>query len=143
LEIGLKNSLALIEDLVDHYDFAVNEQCAEFDECSDYKPFTSANKPVFHVEYKYRRKFCKIGHENGFLTKVCQHKLGEDGVCTGKSWTTCDGDYLPLSIYSPEVIAALVIVPVVVLFALCFLRRRRGQKTTALKSQTNAENDIA
>jgi hypothetical protein len=31
-------------------DFAVNEQCAEFNECDDYDTFLQS-KPVFHIEY--------------------------------------------------------------------------------------------
>ncbi len=33
LLIGLKNDLEQIPELVDHFDFAVNEQCHEYDEC--------------------------------------------------------------------------------------------------------------
>lgn len=54
LSVGLKNDLAQIPDLVSHFDFAVNEQCFEYDECEDLKPFIDANKPVFHAEYEAR-----------------------------------------------------------------------------------------
>ncbi|MFD8643019.1 endo alpha-1,4 polygalactosaminidase [Streptomyces zaomyceticus] len=51
LAVGLKNDLAQIPLLVRHFDFAVNEECAEFDECALLAPFVAAGKAVFHVEY--------------------------------------------------------------------------------------------
>ncbi|OAG10561.1 uncharacterized protein CC84DRAFT_1161482 [Paraphaeosphaeria sporulosa] len=51
LAIGLKNALDLIPDVVDVIQFAVNEQCHEYDECDKYKPLTEANKAVFNIEY--------------------------------------------------------------------------------------------
>jgi hypothetical protein len=54
LLVGLKNNLGLIPDLVDDFDFAVNEQCHEFGECDAYEPFLTAGKPVFNAEYAAR-----------------------------------------------------------------------------------------
>jgi hypothetical protein len=54
LLIGLKNDLDQIPDLVDVFDFAVNEQCHEFDECEVYTAFTDLNRPVFNAEYAPR-----------------------------------------------------------------------------------------
>ncbi|MFF8288573.1 endo alpha-1,4 polygalactosaminidase [Streptomyces sp. NPDC016309] len=51
LSVGLKNDLPQIPELVGRFDFAVNEQCAEFDECARLVPFVRAGKAVFHVEY--------------------------------------------------------------------------------------------
>jgi hypothetical protein len=51
LLVGLKNDLDQIPALVDHFDFAVNEQCHEFDECEGNRPFIDAGKPVFNAEY--------------------------------------------------------------------------------------------
>lgn len=51
LTIGLKNDLDQIEDLVDWFDFAVNEQCLEFVECEIYSVFIDAGKPVLNAEY--------------------------------------------------------------------------------------------
>ncbi|MFJ4908309.1 endo alpha-1,4 polygalactosaminidase [Streptomyces sp. NPDC093249] len=52
LAVGLKNDLAQIPQLIDHFDFAVNEECAQFDECALLAPFVAAGKAVFHVEYE-------------------------------------------------------------------------------------------
>lgn len=51
LLVGLKNDLDQIPELVDLFDFAVNEQCHEFDECDLNGPFIDADKPVFNAEY--------------------------------------------------------------------------------------------
>jgi hypothetical protein len=51
LAVGLKNDLGQVPDLVGDFDFAVNEQCFEYDECAELTPFIDADKAVFHVEY--------------------------------------------------------------------------------------------
>jgi hypothetical protein len=51
LSIGLKNDLGQVAELVGEFDFAVNEQCAEFAECNLLLPFIRVGKAVFHVEY--------------------------------------------------------------------------------------------
>ncbi|MFF8012844.1 endo alpha-1,4 polygalactosaminidase [Streptomyces sp. NPDC007929] len=59
LSVGLKNDLPQIPQLVDHFDFAVNEECAQYDECGALSPFIKAGKAVFHVEYEEPRSaFC-------------------------------------------------------------------------------------
>lgn len=54
LLIALKNDLAQISELVEDFDFAVNEECAEFDECDAYGPFVDAGKAVLSAEYADR-----------------------------------------------------------------------------------------
>ena len=51
LSIGLKNDLLQIKDLAATYDFAINEQCLEYSECSYMKPFIDRNKAVFAISY--------------------------------------------------------------------------------------------
>ena len=51
LAVGLKNDLEQIPELIDYFDFSVNEQCHEFDECGALRPFVEADKPVFNAEY--------------------------------------------------------------------------------------------
>ena len=51
LSVGLKNTLDLIPQLVEYFDFAVNEQCFEFDECDTLAPFTTAGKAILNAEY--------------------------------------------------------------------------------------------
>lgn len=52
LAVGLKNDLDQIAALVNDFDFAVNEQCFQYDECSLLQPFINQNKAVFGVEYE-------------------------------------------------------------------------------------------
>ncbi|MFE7516238.1 endo alpha-1,4 polygalactosaminidase [Streptomyces sp. NPDC057540] len=59
LAVGLKNDLDQIPQLLPDFDFAVNEQCAQYDECGRLAPFTAAGKAVFHVEYELSTaEFC-------------------------------------------------------------------------------------
>ena len=51
LSVGLKNDLDQLEDLVDWFDWGLNEQCAAYDECDRLEVFTGAGKAVFNVEY--------------------------------------------------------------------------------------------
>ena len=64
LAAGLKNDLAQIPKLVDHFDFAVNEQCFQYAECGRVRPFIRAGKAVFNVEYDRRR--CGRSRDLGF-----------------------------------------------------------------------------
>ncbi len=51
LAVGLKNDLDQINSLLNYFDFSVNEQCHEFEECDALQPFIDANKAVFNAEY--------------------------------------------------------------------------------------------
>ncbi len=67
LAVGLKNDLDQIEDLVDEFDFAVNEQCFEFEECDRLRPFVERGKPVYGIEYRLAAKrFCPAARREGF-----------------------------------------------------------------------------
>lgn len=59
LSIWLKNDLLQINDLVDYFDFAINESCYSNNECYYLNKFIENNKPVFGIEYKKNLKdFC-------------------------------------------------------------------------------------
>jgi Glycoside-hydrolase family GH114 len=51
LSVGLKNSLGLVSSLVSSFDWALNEECLKYSECSQLAPFIAAGKAVFHCEY--------------------------------------------------------------------------------------------
>ncbi len=51
LSVGLKNDLDQVADLVADFDWALNEQCYEYDECGVLQLFIDAGKAVFGVEY--------------------------------------------------------------------------------------------
>jgi hypothetical protein len=69
ISVGLKNDIEQLDQLVDFFDFAVNEQCFEFNECDAYQTFTNAqtDKAVFGVEYK--------GKPSVFCPKAIAQKL--------------------------------------------------------------------
>jgi hypothetical protein len=52
LAVGLKNSTGLVSALAGRFDFAVVEQCLQYDECERYRPFVRRGKPVYAVEYE-------------------------------------------------------------------------------------------
>jgi len=54
LLVGLKNDLDQVKDLVDFFDFMVNEECNEFDECNKTLPFIKNNKAVLNAEYNIK-----------------------------------------------------------------------------------------
>ena len=78
LSVGLKNDLDQIGQLVEYFDFAVNEQCFEFDECDLLAPFINSGKPVLSAEYKQvyvndtgtRQALCTDSVERQFSTLI-------------------------------------------------------------------------
>ena len=59
LSIGLKNDMDQIPDLLPYFDWALNEQCFEYNECETLTPFINAGKPVFNTEYELEtQEFC-------------------------------------------------------------------------------------
>lgn len=67
LAVGLKNDGGQVRELAGAFDFAVVEQCAQYDECRSYAPFVTAGKAVFHVEYDLEpRQFCPATTTLGF-----------------------------------------------------------------------------
>ncbi|APE21146.1 MULTISPECIES: endo alpha-1,4 polygalactosaminidase [Streptomyces] len=77
LAVGLKNDLDQIPQLLADFDFAVNEQCAEYDECGRLVPFVKAGKAVFHVEYELEtEEFCPEARELGLSSMRKKYELG-------------------------------------------------------------------
>jgi hypothetical protein len=78
LSIGLKNDLDQIKDLVDDFDWALNEQCFQYNECNLLLPFIQAGKAVFSIEYRGdTSQFCNQANQMGFNTLY--KKLELDG----------------------------------------------------------------
>ena len=51
LSVGLKNDTDQLDDLVDDFDWALNEECHTYGECGLYTVFTDEGKAVFNAEY--------------------------------------------------------------------------------------------
>lgn len=67
LTVALKNDLVQVPDLVPYFDWALNEQCFQYAECSLLAPFRSAGKAVMNIEYKLGvKKFCPAANALGF-----------------------------------------------------------------------------
>lgn len=85
LSIGLKNNVEQVPELVTYFDFAVNEQCFEFNECQQLAPFIEQGKAVFNVEYeqKYQQNtadkeaLCARSREMKFSTLILPLDLND------------------------------------------------------------------
>jgi hypothetical protein len=75
-----------IPALLNFFDFAINEQCHEYNECDSLMPFISANKPVFNAEYdtKYvnnisgaRNDLCEDSSRRRFKTLILPIELDD------------------------------------------------------------------
>ena len=67
LSIGLKNDMDQIPDLLSHFDWALNEECFQYEECETLLPFIEAGKAVFNVEYSLETgEFCAQARDLGF-----------------------------------------------------------------------------
>lgn len=86
LSVGLKNDLEQINELVDYYDFAINEQCFEYNECDALQPFITKGKPVLNAEYmnKYvtdeneRDELCRESIDLEFSTLIVPLNLNDE-----------------------------------------------------------------
>jgi hypothetical protein len=51
MSVGLKGDAGQAEDLEPFFDWSLNEECYQYDECDALKAFVDADKAVFQVEY--------------------------------------------------------------------------------------------
>ncbi|MGD8451921.1 MAG: endo alpha-1,4 polygalactosaminidase [Phycisphaerae bacterium] len=85
LSVGLKNDVDQVPELVAYFDFCVNEQCHEYDECDALQPFIDAGKPVFNAEYAAefvnnavrRAALCEDARDRSFQTLVLPPDLDD------------------------------------------------------------------
>ena len=67
LSNGLKNDMDQIPDLLPHFDWALNEECFQFNECETLVPFINAGHADFNVEYGLEtHEFCDKANALGF-----------------------------------------------------------------------------
>ncbi len=67
LSVGLKNDIDQVTSLVDDFDWALNEQCFQYNECDTLVPFVQAGKAVFGVEYDLQiSEFCPEANAMNF-----------------------------------------------------------------------------
>ncbi len=66
LSVGLKNDVDQIKQLQPYFDWALNEQCYQYNECGAYSAFINNNKAVFGCEYRgSASKFCGAAKNDG------------------------------------------------------------------------------
>ena len=73
LSVGLKNDLDQVTKLVGDFDWALNEECFKYGECSMLTPFITAGKAVFQVEYGTKSRadaICSSARTRHFSTLV-------------------------------------------------------------------------
>jgi hypothetical protein len=91
LSVGLKNDLGQVPKLEPRFDFAINEQCFQYHECTNnpspgYKAFLRDGKPVFQVEYRTAPKqFCADANRLG----ISSIKKARDFSLDAMPWTPC------------------------------------------------------
>ncbi|MBB5872882.1 hypothetical protein F4553_006316 [Allocatelliglobosispora scoriae] len=81
LAVGLKNDVEQAAELAPVMDFAVNEECVKYRECSELAVFIAAGKPVFHAEYELPAStFCPVAKPLGFSSIGKEFALGAHRV---------------------------------------------------------------
>jgi endo-alpha-1,4-polygalactosaminidase (GH114 family) len=91
LAVGLKNDIGQLEELEPRFDFAVNEQCLQYRECTNnpppgYRAFLDAGKAVAEVEYKLDpAAFCPQANRLG-LSAI---KKANDFSLRADPWIPC------------------------------------------------------
>ena len=86
MAVALKNDPRQAKQLVDDFDFAVVEECFQYEECDLFKPFIAAGKAVFEAEYELPpEKFCAQAKELGFAA------IRKGLELFAKPWEPCEG----------------------------------------------------
>lgn len=67
MAVALKNDPKQVKQLVGRFDFAIVEECFQYDECGYYQPFVNRDKAVFEAEYELSPdEFCAAAAALGF-----------------------------------------------------------------------------
>jgi endo-alpha-1,4-polygalactosaminidase (GH114 family) len=91
LSAALKNDIGQLERLESHFDYAINEQCFQYNECTTnpppgYRAFLREGKAVFQVEYGIpRRRFCDRAAGLG----ISSIKKAGDYSLNARPWKPC------------------------------------------------------
>ncbi len=74
--------------LAPHFDGALDEQCNEYSECSSFRPYLSAGKPVLNAEYQASLYpgFCSADNAAGIMGAL--YSLNLDGSTYQPCWST-------------------------------------------------------
>jgi hypothetical protein len=84
MAVALKNDPGQVPALLPHFDFAIVEQCFQYEECDTYAPFIRAGKPVFEAEYELEPgAYCDEAKTLGFSAIRKSYDL------FAQPWTPC------------------------------------------------------
>ncbi len=92
LSIALKNDRNQVSELEPYFDFALDEECFQSEECGKLVPFIDAGKAVFEVEYNLEpREFCEQANAGGFMAMKKEPKLNATRT---PCWPQAQGDWV-------------------------------------------------
>jgi hypothetical protein len=84
MAVALKNDGRQAKQLLGAFDFAIVEECFQYDECGYYRPFISHGKAVFETEYEQKPKqYCHEALAFGFSSIHKSYDL------FAKPWEPC------------------------------------------------------
>lgn len=67
LSVALKNDVGQVKDLLPYFDWSLDEQCFQYQECQTLLPFINAGKAVMEVEYNLNpAQFCPKANSMNF-----------------------------------------------------------------------------
>ncbi|HEX3736986.1 MAG TPA: endo alpha-1,4 polygalactosaminidase [Solirubrobacterales bacterium] len=85
MAVALKNDPRQARQLVGDFDFAIIEECFQYDECGFYKPFIVAGKAVFEAEYELpTAEFCAKAEVLDFAA------IRKNVELSSRPWEPCD-----------------------------------------------------
>jgi hypothetical protein len=92
LSIALKNDRQQAAELEPYFDFALDEECFQSEECGKLEPFTVAGKAVFEVEYNLQpSQFCEQANAAGYMAMT---KTKELSAARTPCWPQAQGDWV-------------------------------------------------
>src|SRR5262245_16461731 len=84
MAVALKNDGRQVAELLGAFDFAIVEECFQYDECGLYEPFVRAGKAVFEAEYELRpADYCEAAASLGFSA------IGKSYDLFARPWRPC------------------------------------------------------
>jgi hypothetical protein len=84
MAVALKNDPKQVPHLLAAFDFAIVEECFQYDECGAYSPFVAAGKAVYEAEYELEpAEYCAQAAKLGFSAIRKSYDL------FAKPWVPC------------------------------------------------------
>jgi hypothetical protein len=85
MAVALKNDPGQVPQLLGGFDFAIVEECFQYEECGSFEPFVRAGKAVFEAEYELEpAEFCAAAKQLGFSA------IGKSYDLFAQPWRPCE-----------------------------------------------------